>query len=54
MSKINWSDAQTDAINTKYLKNGKSCIKGQSNIYDMEVNPIKICGEFLDYDPLQY
>jgi len=36
------------------IANGKSCIKGTSNLYDMSINPVKICGEFLDYEPTNY
>ncbi len=36
------------------IKNGKSCIKNTSILYNQEVNPIKICGEFTEFDAAQY
>jgi len=36
------------------IKNGKSGIKGQTNLYNIEINPVKICGEFLEYEPTEY
>jgi len=36
------------------IKQGKSCIKNKTNLYNMEINPVKICGEFLEYVPTDY
>ncbi|MCQ2958372.1 MAG: beta-ketoacyl-ACP synthase II [Candidatus Gastranaerophilales bacterium] len=36
------------------IKNGKSCISDKTTLYDRENNPIKICGQYLDFDPTLY
>lgn len=36
------------------LKLGKSCIKNTSILYNYEINPTKICGEFTEFNPDEY
>ncbi len=36
------------------VKNGKSCISGKSDMYNWEINPIKISGQFADFEPTNY
>ena len=36
------------------VKNGKSCITNQPTLYNTEINPTKICGEFLGFDATEY
>ena len=36
------------------IKNGNSCIKNTSVLYNYEINPTKLCGEFSEFDPTKY